>query len=770
MVGPPALPRGWVGRRWPGGWAGVPETTTADRSGGQQPGRLNRRVQAGGSFSWPAMGRAALATLAAFFLTAAPAVAGPYTTVDRTIQDCDGDLLLEYGPGEPHIDGTRGGGSGASCRPDQQGTRPLRLRQTASLLHFLQLTDFQMIDEESPGRVEFLDGTQRNPFSNPFAAAYRPQDSLTTQITESSVRQARNTTSPVTGATLDFTLLTGDNADSQQFNETRWFIDILDGTTGAGNPDPEMENPTDTDNSDRKIDPDSGVPIPGCEATPGSLYDGVRDSGRPGFDDGYYEPDRSDAFADGDGYSPDRVRNAAETFGRGDVRLRDFPGLFERANEPFEAIGLGMPWYSAFGNHDALVQGNSPEAYFGPGGAFPTGSEEVNPAFNEIAPGCVKVKQLAPGQLAQVLALTEDIEDGDLTPEEIAEKQGQIQGIANAALEQAASDPAGFVASGGSIDMVPPDPRRCHVAKDDPFVPGDDTPCQTGSWIRQHFRTTGTPVGHGFAPSVADDCERYGPEEAACREAAASNQDDPAAELGRPHEAVLNHDGYYSFMPKPGFRFIALDTITDECGNEVCAEGSIDEAQFAWLRRQLTLAGSDERVIVFAHHTLRTIRWPNPDPTEQDVHYGQRVDRRGGQPQNPATTETVEELFCKNPAVIAYVSGHEHENFVEEHTCPEDGPAPAPGPGHFYELSTAAHVDFPQQSRLIEVVRLPSGGEALVATMLDHAAPPRVGQAAGDQVLRLASIGREIAYNDYQGNRGARGARSDRNVVLPLAP
>ena len=34
-----------------------------------------------------------------------------------------------------------------------------------------------------------------------------------------------------------------------------------------------------------------------------------------------------------------------ETPGR-DVTVRDFPGLFEAANEPFEAVGLGMPWYS----------------------------------------------------------------------------------------------------------------------------------------------------------------------------------------------------------------------------------------------------------------------------------------------------------------------------------------------------------------------------------------------------------------------------------------
>ena len=86
------------------------------------------------------------------------------------------------------------------------------------------------MDEESPARVEWLDSTQRVPNLQPFSAAYRPQESLTTQITEAMVRQARNARSPVTSAPLDLTILTGDNADSQQYNETRWFIDILDGT------------------------------------------------------------------------------------------------------------------------------------------------------------------------------------------------------------------------------------------------------------------------------------------------------------------------------------------------------------------------------------------------------------------------------------------------------------------------------------------------------------------------------------------------------------
>src|SRR5215218_7127859 len=247
------------------------------------------------------------------------ATAASTTTLERTIQDCDGDNLLDEARGEDYVaPGTPDDED--SCKRDKSGQRP-RLSNPQSILNFLQLTDFQVVDEESPARVEFFDTTQRGPF-NPFSAAYRPQESLTTQVTEAMVRQARNTTSPVTGEKLKLTMLTGDNADSQQFNETRWFIDILDGTAGGGNPDPEMDLRR---GDDRKIDPNSGIPVTGCEATPGSVYDGVRGGGGQTPDTGYYNPDGND---DGDGYSPDREQNERET-GR-DVTVRDFPKLFER--------------------------------------------------------------------------------------------------------------------------------------------------------------------------------------------------------------------------------------------------------------------------------------------------------------------------------------------------------------------------------------------------------------------------------------------------------
>jgi 3',5'-cyclic AMP phosphodiesterase CpdA len=696
---------------------------------------------------------------------APPAHAAPTTTVQRTIQDCDGDNLLEYTFGEEHVPFGSPFDDEGCTRGAREGEE-LQLPNPASILNFLQLSDFQTVDEESPGRVEFLDGTQRAPGLQPFSAAYRPQEALSTQVVESMVRQARNTTSPVTGERLDLTILTGDNADSQQYNETRWFIDMLDGTTGDGNPDPEMETPGTSPGADRKLDPNSGIPTPGCEATPGSIYDGVRDDGQPGPDDGYYEPDSSAAPRDdGDGYSPNRARNQAEV-GR-DVTVRDFPGLLERANEPFESVGLGMPWYTAFGNHDALVQGNDPGAYVGP---LSASGEVFNPVFHAIVTGCVKVKQPSPDVAGTIAGLTGKVaelrEDGVGSLDE----QEQIDRLTSEALGAAMG---ALTDSASTTVLVPPDPRRCYVAKDDNAVgvpaglaPG---PCSTGSWIHQHFRTTGTPVGHGLAPSDPADCAKYGPDEAACRQA--SSQVGPG--LGRPPQAVANHDGYYSFVPKPGLRFVVLDTITDECGALVCSEGSVDDTQFQWLRDQIEQAASaGQYVTVFSHHTLRTTRFPSTDPSEQPEHFGERVDRRGGgshqggQPIPPSPGQTLEELYCEHPNVIAHVSGHEHENYVDRHDCARDDP-PTPGSNPvFWHISTAAHIDFPQQARMIELVD-DHGEMKLVLTMLDHegAANPGSGNAPLEPP-RHASIARELAYNDYQGSRGAKGGRQDRNVIL----
>jgi hypothetical protein len=660
-----------------------------------------------------------------------PAGAAAQTTVQRTIQDCNGDNLLDSAPGEPYVlFGSPFGTSDEGCAPDKaQHADDTGVGRDGALLNFLQLTDFQTVDEESPGRVEFVDGSQRAPGAQPFSAAYRPQEALSTQVTEAMIRQVRTAVSPVTGTKPSLTILTGDNADSQQYNETRWFIDLMDGG---------------------KVDPNSGVPTAACPGTPGTRYDGVRDSGvRDAPDDGYYEPDASGGPADdGDGYSPDRARNAQET--GSDVTVRDFPGLLERANEPFDARGIGMPWYSAFGNHDALVQGNSPDAYAGPLGSPAT--EVFDPAFQALATGCVKVKQPSAATMQEIRDLFAQIGPHP-TPDQVSLVLARAQQV---------------LADGDGGTNVPPDARRCYLAKDDNadgagLAPG---PCSTGSWIHQHFRTTGTPVGHGFAPTNPAECLKYGADAPACR-AASQKIGDPT--LGRPDSAVAAHDGYYSFVPKRGFRFVVLDTITDECGSEFCSDGSVDDTQFNWLRGQITAAeAAGQYVLVFSHHTLRTTRFPSTDPSEQPQHNGEQVDRKDGMPIPPSANETLEELYCQHPNVLAHIAGHEHTNYVERHSCANDSP-PTPGTNPvFWHISTAAHIDWPQQSRMIELVRA-HGQLAIVTTMLDHAGPPNPGAGpASRDVPRLASIARELAYNDYQGARAARGTRQDRNVVLPL--
>ena len=198
--------------------------------------------------------------------------------------------------------------------------------------------------------------------ARPVNGAYRPQEGLSPQVMNEMVRQVRSAVSPVTGRGVSLLIMTGDNSDNSQLNEVRWVIDLMDGG---------------------RINPNSGVANTCGTVANGHLYDGVRGSGA------YYEPDRSPTGVDGNGYAPTQAENFAEV--NRTNRMRDFPGLYQAMNRPFDAAGLGLPWYAVFGNHDALLQGNQPR----------------NEALERLAVGCLKVAALSPGALAQLLALLE---------------------------------------------------------------------------------------------------------------------------------------------------------------------------------------------------------------------------------------------------------------------------------------------------------------------------------------------------------------------------
>jgi metallophosphoesterase (TIGR03767 family) len=268
-------------------------------------------------------------------LVLAPAASGSdgKSTLEETIAGGDraeGFQLLTPGPGEAY-----------SVRDELVAPKPGRERHRVSLAYFGQLSDFQLADEESPARVEFLDtdpsGTAR--------AAWRPQEALQAYEIDQSIRAMnRFLSSPVpqgdgTRARMVNAVLTGDLADNMQRNETEWVVKLIEGGT---------------------LDPNSGTAdLSGSSCPPGTplddpeAYTGVQDyddySGSPAF----YDPDvPSGEYAGWPAY----------------------PGLMDRAQQPFEAAGLKVPSYSVFGNHDGLLQGN----------------EDGVRSFEDLATGCVK--------------------------------------------------------------------------------------------------------------------------------------------------------------------------------------------------------------------------------------------------------------------------------------------------------------------------------------------------------------------------------------------
>ena len=139
-----------------------------------------------------------------------------------------------------------------------------------------------------------------------------------------------------------------------------------------------------------------------------------------------------------------------------------------------------------------------------------------------------------------------------------------------------------------------------------------------------------------------------------------------------------------------------------------------------------------------------------------------------------AVPEPVECLFLRHRGVVAFVAGHQHRNRIAAH--------PRAGGGGFWEIVTSAHVDWPQQSRLLDLVDNADGTLSIFGTIFDHGAPARPGarparrgsRLSAREVEWLASIARELSYNDPQGENGRdgladrRGTPADRNVELVI--
>lgn len=294
--------------------------------------------------------------------------------------------------------------------------------------------------------------------------------------------------------------------------------------------------------------------------------------------------------------------------------------------KPYKAAGLDktIPWYQTLGNHDHFWIGSIP----------------VN-------------ESLRKSYISDTIFATGDVL---INPRNI-NKPDYYMGVLDGSTPYGNIVGAGPVGKFASAPKVVPDPDRRSLLRTE--------------WMKEFFKTSSNPVGHGF--NLVD---------------------------------ARNGFACYSFVPKSAvpIKIIVLDDTQreDDGSADIHGHGFLDKPRYEWLKKELAAGQAAGQLMIITAHVPIGVDDPNGE-------LGWWKD-----PQNAVTLPDLVSELQKHPNFILWIAGHRHLNTVKAFpgTAPENG---------FWQVETSSLRDFPQQFRTFGIYLNSDNTVSIVTTNVDPA-------------------------------------------------
>lgn len=357
--------------------------------------------------------------------------------------------------------------------------------------------------------------------------------------------------------------------------------------------------------------------------------------------------------------------------------------------KPFKAAGLdkSIPFYQTLGNHDHFMIGS-----------FPVYENGLDASYTNTTIWSAPNEVLIPNT-ATFPAL---FNCNNLKSQSY---QQYYQGVIDGATPYGSIRGAGAVQSFSTPPKVAADPNRRFLHRVD--------------WMQEFYKTTTTPVGHGF-------------------NLVASNKN-----IGLIPVADRAGFACYSFVPKSSvpLKVIVLDDTQreDDGSLDIHGHGFLDAARWAWLQAELDDGQAANQLMIIAAHIPIGV---SNIGTEMEWWLGDA----NAKTANAVNLTALVAKLQSSTNLLMWIAGHRHFNTVKAFVSPDPASAPEKG---FWQVESSSLRDFPQQFRTFEIF-INSDYSISIETVNVDIAVKEGTPAATSRKYAIAT--QQILHNDLRAN------------------